>query len=468
MKTAKIKLNYDFTGVEKVKIENSMAPVTISVSSSGQIEIEAELRVQEPSEERELGDYFHISQSDHTVSIELEEIPELQEPFMGTGKSQVQIRIPKGVAVIAEAELHPISAEGLEGALVIHNENSAILLSNCSGHIHLENENGPIRMQSCSGDFEIDLENGPLSAEKLSGDKLEVESENGPVKIRLAAFRKVAISNENGVIYYETLPVENGEFSFENENGVVHLVLPDEFDFELDAETESGSLVSTIEAEKSTMEGHKILRRGEGNTKITVKTENGVIKVSSGGQGDLGFLKLKIHELKAAINNAVKPEDKEQVLKTMNTVIASVQKMLGSVTEEKVKDNLSSALDKLKTLVENFDVKETKDKVVNSVDQIGNEVVDGLKGFIRKVKEPWGEGGRFEHSQVHRDVDSLKEYIHKVINSSLLKPYLGKGMSARDKQDVDERSRMKILEMLESGKITAEEAERLLKAIGKE
>lgn len=468
MKTAKIKLNYDFTGVEKVKIENSMAPVTISVSSSGQIEIEAELRVQEPSEERELGDYFHISQSDHTVSIELEEIPELQEPFMGTGKSQVQIRIPKGVAVIAEAELHPISAEGLEGALVIHNENSAILLSNCSGHIHLENENGPIRMQSCSGDFEIDLENGPLSAEKLSGDKLEVESENGPVKIRLAAFRKVAISNENGVIYYETLPVENGEFSFENENGVVHLVLPDEFDFELDAETESGSLVSTIEAEKSTMEGHKILRRGEGNTKITVKTENGVIKVSSGGQGDLGFLKLKIHELKAAINNAVKPEDKEQVLKTMNTVIASVQKMLGSVTEEKVKDNLSSALDKLKTLVENFDVKETKDKVVNSVDQIGNEVVDGLKGFIRKVKEPWGEGGRFEHSHVHRDVDSLKEYIHKVINSSLLKPYLGKGMSTRDKQDVDERSRMKILEMLESGKITAEEAERLLKAIGKE
>jgi len=42
----------------------------------------------------------------------------------------------------------------------------------------------------------------------------------------------------------------------------------------------------------------------------------------------------------------------------------------------------------------------------------------------------------------------------------------GKGLSDSEKQAVDERSRVKILEMLESGKITAEEAERLLKAIG--
>jgi hypothetical protein len=35
-------------------------------------------------------------------------------------------------------------------------------------------------------------------------------------------------------------------------------------------------------------------------------------------------------------------------------------------------------------------------------------------------------------------------------------------------RDVSEQSRRKILEMLENGKITADEAERLLRAIGKE
>ena len=38
----------------------------------------------------------------------------------------------------------------------------------------------------------------------------------------------------------------------------------------------------------------------------------------------------------------------------------------------------------------------------------------------------------------------------------------------KEKEDIADRSRIKILEMLEAGKITAEEAERLLKAIGKE
>jgi hypothetical protein len=55
-----------------------------------------------------------------------------------------------------------------------------------------------------------------------------------------------------------------------------------------------------------------------------------------------------------------------------------------------------------------------------------------------------------------------------VVNSPLIKPYLGAELKQNEKDEVAERSRIKILEMLEAGKITSEEAEKLLKAISKE
>ncbi|MBW6514347.1 MAG: DUF4097 family beta strand repeat protein [Candidatus Syntrophosphaera sp.] len=466
MKTQKIKLDYDFADVQKVKIVNNMSTLRIGASESGKIEIEAALSLQEPYEDKNFEDYFHVHRSGQVVEIELEEIEDLKEPFFGTGRSPVWIRVPAADDVEAETDNLAISAEGLNNNLEIHNENGPIMVSQCSGFMHLENKNGPVKVHNCQGDLTVKLENGPLSAEKIGGELLKVESENGPIKIRLAGYHKVDISNENGVIYFETLPVENGEFHFENENGVVHLVLPEDFDFELDAETEAGILTSNFEAEHSSGEGHKIIRRGEGLNKIRVKTENGVIKLSSGGRSDLGFIMLKIGEMKDTINKAVKPEDKEKLEKILESVTATVEKAIGSITEEKVKNTLTSSLDKLKATIENFDVQETKDKVVSNVDQIGNEVADALKVIIRKVKEPFGEGGG-ESSHLRRDMDLMKDHINKVIENAFAKAG-SKGMSGKERDEVDERSRVKILEMLESGKITAEEAERLLKAISKE
>jgi hypothetical protein len=46
-----------------------------------------------------------------------------------------------------------------------------------------------------------------------------------------------------------------------------------------------------------------------------------------------------------------------------------------------------------------------------------------------------------------------------VIDSPLIKPYLGGELKAKEKEDIADKSRLKILDMLESGKITSEEAE---------
>ncbi len=483
MKTAKINLNYDFTEVEKVEIENNMAPLSIGVSESGKLEIEAELDIHSFIPGKDMSEHFIVDAEGHQVTIELEEIPGLYDSLWRSGKSQVWIRVPKGAAVIATAEVMPLRAEGLEGALVIHNENGPVSLEKCSGHTHIEAENGPISLRECSGEFEIDLENGPLVAEKVSGSKLEVEAENSPLKISQAAFPLVNISTENGLIYYETLPVENGEFSFSSENGRIHLSVPEDFAFELQAETENGSVTANLDAEVSTEGGRKVIRRGEGGARISVHTENGAVKVSSGGKAEFGFISLKLAELKELIGKSVSEEDKEKALRALEKVTAAIERAINSVAETNIQEKLAASLAKLKSAVEEFEVQETKDKVIKAVEQAGDELADGLKIIYRKVKGPFREGeSRFrEHREHFRgpfvgkgfefrheffDPESIKDYVHKAMESALSKA--GKGLSGREKSEVDERSRIKILEMLEAGKITAEEAERLLKAIGKE
>jgi hypothetical protein len=100
---------------------------------------------------------------------------------------------------------------------------------------------------------------------------------------------------------------------------------------------------------------------------------------------------------------------------------------------------------------------------MGKVEGLSSEIYDGIKEGLRNVKAEF-DGLKYEHL----NTDSLKEYINKVVNSPLIKPYLSAEKKRQESEEIADRSRLKILDMLEAGKITSEEAERLLKAIHKE
>ena len=326
--------------------------------------------------------------------------------------------------------------------------------------------NGPLRIHNSRGNLFADLENGPISAEDISGESIHIESENGPIKVRLAAFKKVDVESENGPIYYETQPVEGGDFKFKTENGIVHLVLPLAFCFSLKAESERGNLKSKLDAEVIKEEGtFKIenICEGEEITKISIETENGLIKLSSDGHINLDFIRNGFNQLKEAFQNAKTSEEKAKVVEIANKVIASLQKAADSINEEKIKEKVSSAISKLKELSESFDFDETKTMVLGKLEDLGSEIYDGIQSGLKNVKAEFDDL-KYEHL----NTDSIKDYVMKVVNSPLIKPYLSSERKKMEKEEIAERSRLKILDMLESGKISSEEAEKLLKAIGKE
>ncbi len=445
----------------KVVVENHMAPLIVAASDDNKVSLEGMLYLDEPEENFDYFDFVTAEYSDGVLKLILDEVDNMGN--RETRSSQIKLSIPEGVCFELETDNYPMNMIGLNNNLKINSENAPVSISNCKGDIHIESENGPVRLHQCQGNLFAQMENGPLSAESITGESIHLHSENGPIKLRLANYTKVDVETENGQIYYETQPVENGDFTFKTENGIVHLVLPVNFDFELKANTESGRVKSHLDIPLTLDDETYTMINGNGGTKIQITTENGAIKLSNDGHLNIDFAKEKIEQLKEAIKNANTTEEKEKVLELMNKVVDYLNRVVGSFTEEKVKEKMNNAIIKLKLMGDKLDLDEAREKVMVNLEDIGTQISDGLKEGIKGFKT-----GFDEVKQRHFHADHVHEYIRKVMDSSLIKPYLGGELKNKEKEEVADRSRLKILDMLEAGKITSEEAERLLKAIGKE
>lgn len=464
MKQYGIKKEWAIVGLEKVVINNQLASMSIEPSDSAAVKLEGNIFCDEPHEDFNWEDYVSGDFSDGKLTIELDEIEAMDRS--GMKASQLKLYMPKGVFVEYETYILPLGLYGLNNNVKVISENAPISVNNCDGDKHIESENGPVRIHNSNGSIYARLENGPLSAEAISGEGIHVESENGPIKLRLSNFKNVDLATENGPIYYETQPVEGGEFKFRTENGIVHLVLPLSFSFSLKAESEIGRVKSKLDFPVSVEDGVfriENLYDDEPPTTIEIQTENGMIKLSSDGHINLDFIKAKLNQIKADLLNANTSEEQAQVTELLNKVVEYLNRAVKSINEEKIRNKVNETIEKLKEMTQNIDFETTRTVVVDKVDDIGSQIFDGIKEGLKDVKSAF-DGLKYEH--MHGD--SLKDYIHKVLESPLIKPYLGAELKKKEKDTIAEASRLKILSMLEDGKITSEEAERLLKAISKE
>mgnify|MGYP000965375474 CR=1 FL=1 len=467
MSKMKLQQILDYEVVSKITIENNLAPLSIEASPHNQVELICELDLVEPFEEFEWEDCVSTSCEDGSLQIVLEEVDGMERRFLGANRSFVKILVPESPSISVEMENLPVTFQGINNSLVVSSENAPIRIQDCNGDKKLSNENGPISIRNCTGNLEIELENGPLAADMISGVELNIQSENGPLKIREACFPQVNIESENGVIVYETLFVENARMEIKTENGMVHFVLPEDMQYEIRAETETGKIKSRL-SQAIVEDGDQfVIVQGDGSSKITISTENGMIKIGEGEKVNLEFLKTKLEQLKESIATATSQEDMEKVQQLYANVSEYVSTRIANIKEALVKEKIQEQLEKLQGLIEEFDYKGAKDKTIASVEEFGTKVSEELRKNMEKLGTKIHESIHVGGSKHNFKFDGLGEYINKVINSSIMKPYLGGEMKAKEKEEVTDRSRLKILEMLEAGKISAEEAERLLKAMGK-
>lgn len=468
MSRMKLQQILDYEIVSKITIENNLAPLSIEASPHGKVELVGELDLVEPFEEFNWEDCISTNYNNGLVEIVLDEVEGMERRFLSPNRSFIKILVPADLVVEVEMENLPVSFSEVHNTLVVSSENAAIRIHECNGSKKISNENGPISIKNCEGDLVIEVENGPLSAEMVGGAKLEVKSENGPVKIREACFPEVNIESENGVISFETLFVEDARIYLKTENGMVHFVLPDDMDYEIRATTETGRIKSRLPQAVVEDGDECVIVKGNGSSKITITTENGMIKIGEGEKVNLEFLKAKLDLLKDSLGKVASSEDMEKVYGLYNNVSEYVSNRIANVKEAGVKESISEQLEKIKQLLEEFDYREATEKTIASVEELANKIHGELQKNLDKLGQRVHESVQVSSGKHSFKLDGLGDYINKVINSPLIKPYLGGEMKAKEKDEVADRSRLKILEMLEAGKISSEEAERLLKAIAKD
>ncbi len=463
MKKYAIQKKWVEAGLVEIRLNNSLAPLIISDSAEDAVLLEGLLNFETYEEGFNIEDYINADIESGIFTLDLEELPVNQRDIRD---AQITLSVPAKVFLNISTDNFPLSLIGLENDLKISGDNSPVSIKHCCGDVHLESENGPVKLHNIKGNIFARMENGPVVAEDIVGEGLHVESENGPIKLRLASYKTVEIETENGPILYETQPVEGGSFKFTTDNGIVHLVLPLRFCFKLSAETESGRFKSNLDSE--VVKDDRTFRienlyESEKPTLITINTENGLIKLSSDGHINLDFIKTKLDQLKESILGANTGAEKEKVNEMLGKLIEYLSRATKSINEESIKSKVNEAIEKMKAAIKDIDLDGTKTVVISKVDDISSEIFEGIREGLRNVKAEF-DGLKYEHM----NTDSLKDYINKVVSSPLIKPYLSAEKKKKEQEEIADRSRLKILDMLEAGKITSEEAERLLKAIHKE
>ena len=445
-----------FEPLNKVVIENHLAKLFLQAGAEQEVCLKGTIKFNRSQDDFQADDYI---QSDYQEGVLKIILPEFESDEFRD--AVFNVTIPEDVYLHIITDNYPVNFDNLKNKLKVLNENGPIYLQNCKGDMHLESENGLIRLSNCEGDIFAKLENGPFSASKISGKSLHLENENGPLKLHLASFPEVNLYSENGPLYFETVPLENGNFQLKSENGSINLILPNNFDFTLEATTQWGRIKTNFDLPIQVRDNTYTMINGNGTVIIKAITDNGTIKINAENRPNLDFVKNKFEQIRIALFKVNSEEEKQKVVEMVNKVVAYINNIAGSIKEENIKEKLTTSTAKLKELVENFDFRATNDKVLNNLEDIGSQIQDALKEGIKNLKE-----NMYDFKKHHFHTESLTDYIKKVLDSHQIKSYLGG--EHKKKESSTDLSRMKILEMLEAGKITAEEAERLLKAIGKE
>ena len=163
------------------------------------------------------------------------EMPKLSDPKTKVTGNTVYVRLPRNNPVICQssfgkvditglrnsvkvkAEYCLVTANDIQGALVIANSFGDIISTGVEGSISIKNSNSPIQMKACSGDIEIENTSAPITV--LGSDGTVTIRSSGQINV-IGHTGDVRIANEQGPVRIERL---DGNLDIMNSMGEMNL-----------------------------------------------------------------------------------------------------------------------------------------------------------------------------------------------------------------------------------------------------
>jgi hypothetical protein len=273
--------SYTVSGRPTVRVDTNDGSVRVTTGDSKQVEFRVEYHG------LELGKNLRVDSKQDGDKVELTARMTGHWGFsIGWGRDSrglhIEVRMPRDGDLHVETGDGSVQAEAINGSVNIHTGDGSVKANTLNGNIDLHTNDGSITVDGLKGDIRLRTGDGSIEARDLDG-KVEADSGDGHIRI-VGRFDGLNVKTGDGSVDTRVQPGSKmaSSWTIRTGDGSVDIVLPSEFQADIDATTGDGHISLGIPV---TVEGtfSKSQIRGKmngGGQSLTIHTGDGSIRLS--------------------------------------------------------------------------------------------------------------------------------------------------------------------------------------------
>jgi len=271
--------SFAVSGRANVRVETNDGSVRVTSGDSKQVEFRVEYQGYE------LGKNLRVDAHQDGDKVELTARVTGHWGFSfghNSRQLRIEVRMPRDADLQVETGDGSVQAESINGTVNVHTGDGSVKANSLSGTIDLHTNDGSITVENLKGDMRLRTGDGSIEAHDLDG---KVDADSGDGHIRIAGrFDALNVKTGDGSVDTRVLPGSKmvSSWTIRTGDGSVDLVLPSDFQTNIDASTGDGhislGIPVTVEGTFKNSEMHG--KMNGGGQPLTIHTGDGSIRLS--------------------------------------------------------------------------------------------------------------------------------------------------------------------------------------------
>jgi DUF4097 and DUF4098 domain-containing protein YvlB len=270
---------FTVSGRANVHVETNDGSIRVSTGDSKQVEFRVEYQGYE------LGKNLHIDAHQDGDKVEL--IARITGHWgfswgHNSHRLHIEVRMPRDADLDVHSGDGSVQAESINGTVKVYTGDGSVKANSLNGNIDLHTNDGSITVDSLKGDIRLHTGDGSIEARNLDG---KVDADSGDGHIRIAGrFDALNVKTGDGSVDTRVLSGSKmaSSWTIRTGDGSVDLVLPADFQTNIDASTGDGhislGIPVTVEGTFSNSQIHG--KMNGGGQPLTIHTGDGSIRLS--------------------------------------------------------------------------------------------------------------------------------------------------------------------------------------------
>lgn len=273
--------SYTVSGKPIVRVDTNDGSVRVTTTDSKQVEFRVEYHG------LELGKNLRVDSRQDGDKVELTARMTGHWGFsINWGKNSrglhIEVRMPRDGDLQVETGDGSVQVEEVNGTVNVHTGDGSVKANSLNGIVDLHTNDGSITVEGLKGDIRLRTGDGSIEARNLDG-KVEADSGDGHIRI-VGRFDGLNVKTGDGSVDTRVQPGSKmaSSWTIRTGDGSVDIVLPAEFQADIDATTGDGhislGIPVTVEGNFSKSQVHG--KMNGGGQPLTIHTGDGSIRLS--------------------------------------------------------------------------------------------------------------------------------------------------------------------------------------------